>query len=100
MSKQIDWTKPLSDEDRAWAEQFPGLYAGLLQANAEQFPQTAEPSLDGQDAEEAPYTEWTAAELADEAKRRNAEEGKNLPVSGKKADLVKALEADDEASVQ
>lgn len=100
MSKQIDWSKPLSDEDRAWAEQFPGLHAGLLQANAEQYPQTAEPSLAGQDVEEVPYPEWTAAELSDEAKRRNSEQGKSLPVAGKKADLIKALEADDEASGQ
>lgn len=97
MSKQIDWSKPLSDEERAWAEQFPGMHAGLLQANAEQFPSEEEPSLGGSDPAEEPYSEWTVAELTDELKRRNAEEGKSLPTSGKKDALVAALEADDAA---
>jgi hypothetical protein len=98
MSRQIDWSKPLSAEDRQWAEQFPGLHGGLLQANAEQFPERAEPSLDGTDDVDVPYTEWTKAELVEEARRRNAEEGKSLKVSGTQAELAKQLEDDDSAS--
>jgi hypothetical protein len=101
MSKQIDWSQPLSDEDRAWAEQFPGLYAGLLEANAQQFPPKAEPSLEGEEPEEVPpYTEWTKAELVDETKRRNAEESKSLKVTGSQAELAKQLEDDDKMSQQ
>jgi hypothetical protein len=97
MSKQIDWTKPLSDAERAWAEQFPGVHAGLLEANAAQFPPEAEETLDGSDAEEVPYTEWSKAELTTEIKRRNAEEGQSLKTTGTQAELAKVLEDDDEA---
>ncbi len=100
MSKQIDWSQPLSDEERAWAEQFPGLHAGMLEANAAQFPAKAEPSLEGEDEPVPPYSQWKVSELQDEAQRRNAEEGKNLPVTGTKAVLIKALEDDDTASEQ
>jgi hypothetical protein len=98
MSKQIDWSQPLSDEERRWAEQFPGMHGGMLAAHAEQFPAVKEETLDGEDAEEAPYSEWNKSELEVEAKRRNAEEGKSLPVTGTKPQLVKVLEEDDEAS--
>lgn len=97
MSKQIDWTAPVSETDRAWAEQFPALHSGTLEAHAAEFPPEPEAeTLDGADDDEAPYSEWTAAELATEVRRRNAEEGKSLSVPSKKADLVKVLEADDE----
>lgn len=98
MSKQIDWNKPLSDEERAWAEQFPGLHSGLLEANAQAFPPEPESTLEGEEIEEVPYEKWSAAELAEEAKRRNSEDGKSLPTTGKKADLISALEKDDETS--
>jgi hypothetical protein len=98
MSKNIDWTQPLSDDERAWAEQFPGAHAGLLEANAQQFPATAEPSLEGEDDEAVPYTEWTVSELQSEIKRRNNEEGKALLVPAKKADAIKVLEDDDAAA--
>lgn len=96
MGKQIDWNAPVSAEDRAWAEQFPALHGGTLEANASEFPVEDVETLDGADDEEAPYSEWTASELATEVRRRNAEEGKTLSVPSKKADLVKVLEADDE----
>lgn len=102
MSRQIDWTKPLSKADREWAEQFPGLYGGSLQANEEQFPREhggQEPTLDGEDddTDVAPYPEWSVRELSAEAKRRNAEEGTSLVTSGTKDALVKVLEEDDAA---
>lgn len=100
MSKQIDWSKPLSKADRAWAEQFPGLHAGLIEANVAAFPPEDEASLAGDDSE-APYTEWTSEELADEIKRRNeSRDGGALVVPSKKADRIKVLEEDDEASVR
>jgi hypothetical protein len=98
MSKQIDWSQPLSDEERAWAEQFPGVHAGMLEANAAQYPVQAEETLEGEDVEEVPYDKWTVEELSNEARRRNSEENKALPVTGKKDALIKVLENDDEAS--
>lgn len=99
MSKQIDWSKPLSKADREWAEQFPGLHAGLIEANLAAYPPEQEASLEGDDSE-VPYTEWTAEELSDEIKRRNQAEGKSLAVPGKKADRIRVLEEDDEASAR
>lgn len=99
MSKNIDWSEPVSAADREWAAQFPALHGGMLQLQTEQYPVEDEETLDGGDDDEAPYSEWTAAELATEVRRRNAEDGKSLSVPSKKADLVKVLEADDEAEV-
>jgi hypothetical protein len=98
MSKQIDYSQPVSPEDREWAAQFPALHGGMLEVNAQQYPEEAavEGSLDGE-PDVPPYTEWNVAELTAEAKRRNAEEGTTLKTSGTKAELVAALEADDEA---
>jgi hypothetical protein len=98
MSKQIDWNAPVSDEDKKWAEQFPALHGGMLDTNVSQFPQESEETLDGEDDEDVPYTEWTVLELQNEVRRRNAEQSKTLPVPSKKADLVRTLEDDDEAS--
>jgi len=98
MSKQIDWSAPVSDKDKEWAAQFPALHGGTLEAHAAEFPPDEPETLEGDDDDEAPYSEWTAAELATEVRRRNAEEGKSLSVPSKKADLVRVLEADDAAS--
>lgn len=95
MSKSIDWSEPVSDADAAWAEQFPTVHGAMLAANREQYPAEPEPSLEGEDPEWVPYDKWSVAELTAETKRRNAEEGKTLPVTGTKAVLVKALEDDD-----
>lgn len=99
MSKQIDYTQPLSPEDKAYAAQFPGLHGGMLQVHAEQFPEQEPESLDGSDSgdEVPPYSEWKHAELVAEAKRRNVEEGTNLKTSGSKEEMVAVLEADDAA---
>lgn len=99
MSKQIDWTAPVEEKDREWAAQFPALHGGMLESHAAEFPSEPDPeTLDGADDDEAPYSEWKVTELQTEIRRRNAEEDKSLPISSKKADLVKVLEDDDEAS--
>jgi hypothetical protein len=99
MSKQIDWTAPVSEKDKEWAAQFPALHSGQMEAHAAEFPSEPEPdTLDGEDVEDEPYDKWTIPELQTEIRRRNAEEGKSLPVPSKKADCVKTLEDDDEAS--
>lgn len=98
MGKQIDWTQPLSAEDAAWAEQFPSLHSGALEANRAQFPAESEASLEGEDDDEVPpYAEWSKQDLLAETKRRNTEEHKALKVTGTLADLAEQLEKDDEA---
>jgi len=98
MSKQIDYSQPISPEDKEWASQFPGLHGGMLEVNEQQFPPStdAEDSLDGSD-EVPPYNEWNRDELVAEAKRRNEQEGTSLKTSGTKPELVAVLEADDAA---
>lgn len=98
MSKRIDWSQPLSPEDAEWAEQYHGLHAGSLAANREQFPVDAQSDLSGDDTEVPPYAEWSKAELTDETKRRNLEEGKSLKLTGTVAELAAQLEADDKAN--
>src|ERR1051326_240255 len=97
MSKQIDWSQPLDEETEQWASQFHGMHAGLLDANRGQFPRTAPAELAGEDADEPPYSEWSRADLVNETKRRNEEEGTSLKVTGTVADLAAQLEEDDKA---
>lgn len=97
MSKQLDWTQPLSPDDEKWAAQFHGLHGGLLDAHREQFPRSAEADLSGEDAEEVPYSEWTKKDLETETRRRNNEEGTSLKTTGTVAELAKQLEDDDAA---
>jgi hypothetical protein len=103
MSRNIDWTKPLSDEDRAWAEQFP-LNRALIDANDADHRQGGAEALGGETldsgeeaeedeevGEEVDYSEYTVAQLKAEL------ESRNQPTSGTKAELVSRLEADDAA---
>lgn len=98
---------PLSDELRAFlvAKSKDTLIAELdaQWANIEnaQRVAAAEREADGEDGEDAdfvPYSQWTKDELLAEIKERNTEEGRvePLPTTGNKADLVAALELDDE----
>ncbi len=99
MSKQVDFSQPLSPEDEAWAEQFHGLHKGLIDANREQFPRKQAADLSGEDSDEVPpYNEWTKADLVDETRRRNNEEGKSLKTNGTVAELAKQLEEDDRSA--
>lgn len=99
MSRQIDYSQPLDPADAQWASQFPGLHGGMLELNREQYP--VETSLDGaddglgDDDDNLSYSEWRVSELRDELTRRNEEDGKSLPLTGSKQDLVARLEQDD-----
>lgn len=110
MSRQIDFSKPLSDDDRAWLEerslgwkipQAPGVE---LDPNAssedllEHVPNTGTVNTAAADLERAvaeghqpedSYEKWTVAELKEELKTRE------LAVSGKHDELVDRLEEDD-----
>lgn len=99
MGRNIDWTQPLSPEDREYAKQFPGLHGQMLEANEQQFgvqkDATDDATLDGDD-DGVSYNDMTVAELLAECDRRNKDEGASIkPSSNKKADLVAALEKDD-----
>jgi hypothetical protein len=96
MSRAIDWTQPLSDEDRAHAMQF-SINHERVRLNDEMFAGNAEASesLDGDDVDDVkPYPEWTKDELSAEATKR----GLTAPAKAKKEDLVALLEADDDAA--
>jgi hypothetical protein len=98
MSRAIDWEKPLSDEDREWALQFP-INHERVRMNDEVHggkgakAKTAE-VLAGEDVK--PYEEWTRDELATEAVRR----GLSVPTKSNKAGLIALLEADDDAAAE
>jgi hypothetical protein len=100
MSKRIDFSQPLSEEDEVWASQFHGLHGGMIAANREQFPaeQREAPSqLSGDEPDDTPYSEWSKRDLESETKRRNNEEGASLKTTGTVAELAAQLEADDVA---
>jgi len=94
MSRQIDWEQPLSDADRAWAEQFPGMHADRIAYNDQQFAGSAD-TLEGDDADDVkPYSQWAKDELLAEVSKRELA----VPAKANKADLVAILEADDDAA--
>lgn len=100
MSRQVDWTQPLSDADREWASQF-SVHHPLIAVNDQQFAE-GEESLGGEPAEGAtvpeevpPYTDgvyWTKDRLVTEAGARELA----IPAKANKADLIALLEADDD----
>lgn len=126
MSRKIDYSKPLSDDDKAWLiargwgnripgnEAHPSSNVGpVIDPNA-----SAEDQLKNQPntgtatgtlgaVEERPedgyteddYASWKVADLKAEIDERNEERDDDHQISseGKKADLVAALVADDEA---
>lgn len=87
MSKVIEPTAFLSDFDRQ--------YLIARGKNPDDYILPAEEAPD----EVPPYSEWAVADLKREVDQRNAErelEADHIaPTSGKKADLIVALEADD-----
>lgn len=86
MSRSIDRSKALSDEDRAYllGHGEDGLVAQLDEQHGQ-----ADVAETGDDA---PYEDWTVAELQAEL------EGRELSKSGNKAELVSRLHEDDAAS--
>lgn len=97
MSRYVDPTKPLSDEDRAYL---------LSRGYEEQVANQDRRFADGEDGEiEVPtelevdddlpeYNEMSLGDLQDECRKRE------LPITGNKAQLVKRLEDDDAANEQ
>jgi hypothetical protein len=96
MSRQVDWTQPLSDEDRTWASQF-SIHDALIQANDAQFSGSDEESLEGSnlgDGEVPEYSDtafWTKDRLTKELEARQLA----VPAKAKRDELVALLEADD-----
>lgn len=108
--KGVELELPLSDEHREWLigrgkdtliNQLDRQWANIKKAQDEAAAREAEEEVVEEEA--PPYEEWTNDELKEEIDTRNvdrADEAKISPASGKKADLVAALEADDEAHAE
>ena len=100
MSKQIDWSQPLSDADRTWAGQF-SIHHPLIAVIDEQHAGATDESLagpsmaSGRPNEEGvpPYEEWLVPQLKEECDARD------ISYSSKpnKQELITLLEADDAA---
>jgi hypothetical protein len=99
MSRNIDWSQPLSEGDRVWVSQFPAM-TPLVEANDAQFA-SAEPTAEEvpvpveSEEDDASYDNWTVADLRAEIDRRNKEFGTTMSTSGKRDDLVSRLTEDD-----
>lgn len=106
MSREIDRSKPLSDDDRRY------LLAhgedGLVQIMDERFPDDAPespeefaPDLsgtgDGTGEEDPGYEEWSADDLRAEIDERNEQDGRTTKISkaGSRADMAARLREDD-----
>lgn len=106
MSKHIDFSKPLSEEDteyvrqREWMINDAKLSGFTVQLHGEE---PVEPELDeeGEDGEsELTYDDLTIKQLQAEIAARNEskDEDSQLSDKGKKEDLIQTLVSDDEAS--
>jgi hypothetical protein len=96
VSRSIDWTQPLSEEDRAWASQF-SMYDELVKQNDAEHavePEPVEPTglEPGGDRD---YDNKTVAWLVSEIERRNDEYGTMMAKTGRHAELVARLREDD-----
>lgn len=94
MSRQLDFSKKLSPEDRTWALQFPTLYGDAVAQNDAEF--GVEP--DEEQPEDVNYESKTVQWLVSEVKRRNDEYGTDMPTTGNKSELIERLKADDAAA--
>ena len=87
---------PLTDEDKAWLRSrnmpVPGEDGEPARAQVIQVPEETLPPAGGE-GETLPedYNDWTVAQLKEEL----GPEGRGLPVSGTKAELVERLQEDD-----
>lgn len=97
MSRQVDLTAPLSEDDRNYLHSR-GLHTTVERVDAEHG--TEVPSEGDGEEEPLNYNEWTVQELQDEIRDRNMNRpvDNQLSVAGKKPDLVARLEADDRGS--
>lgn len=96
MSRQLDFTKKLSEQDRTWALQFPTLYGDAVAQNDAEFgvePDDAQP-------EAVNYESQTVQWLVSEVKRRNEEYGTDMSATGNKSELVQRLKDDDAANAE
>lgn len=112
MSKQIDFEQPLSEEDtayvlqREWMLRDAKLAGHTVILHGEESPEDGdEPESDDQNEEdgeeEIDYNDLKVDELNAEIDARNEEKDEDeqiVPESSKKADLIAALVADDEAA--
>jgi hypothetical protein len=100
MSRQIDWSKPLSDEDAAWASQF-AIHADNIRANREQFPVEDETvDLEDETDDYSDTNRWKVRDLQMEIERRNSEYGTDMKTDGKRQDLVDRLLEDDRQAAE
>lgn len=98
MAREIDLTKPLSDEDAAYVSQRPWLAAEILlhEQNGELEYDLEEKSEAEEDEDETdetvdPYEDFKVADL------KEVLESRGLSVSGNRAELVARLTEDDES---
>lgn len=109
MSREIDFSKPLSEEeaayvaDRPWISQDADLQGvEIVEDETEEIAETepeaeieeieAEEIVEDETEEVAPYEEWDFAELKAEA------ESRGLAKSGSKENIIDRLKEDDESS--
>lgn len=104
MSREVDLSKPLSDEDREYLHSR-GLHTTVERMDS-QFgseptdPDAADNSAPAPGGDEQPpenYNEWTVQDLQEEIRERNetAPPDRQMPVVGKKPELVARLQEDD-----
>ena len=101
MSRQIDLTKPLSEDDRLYLESR-GLQA-QLDANAlHLMGGGADETAPEEDENVEPYKGVTVTDLKTEIESRNADRAEDAKIAvaepGNRPEIVAALVADDEAS--
>lgn len=97
MSRNIDWTKPLSAADRRWAEQFEGAHQQLLAANDAAH---ASAEVEAEELGDKPnYRNMKKQELVAEIERRNSayDPEYHMSTEGTVPELVARLEEDDKA---
>lgn len=95
MSRDVPRNKPLSDEDRAYL-----LVHGdedILRSIDAQYPPGSDVESEEDGDDDAPYEEWTVADLQAEIDDRNKDRAAEQKMSraGKKDELVARLRQDD-----
>ena len=93
--KSVENATPISIV-RSAAEADPDVWEVLDEPAADHNGWPLPPGAAEDVAEDQGYADWTAAELKDEIKARNAgrDESNQIPAQGNKPDLIAALEAD------